>query len=879
MTTLAAGLHIADRYRLDRRIAVGGMGEVWEASDTRLDRAVAVKVLRPELSGDEEFLHRFRIEARTVASLDHSGIALVHDYGEDDAALGERRTAYLVMELVRGEPLSNRISRGRMDSDETLRILEHAAWALDAAHQRGFVHRDVKPGNILLRDDGVVKLTDFGIAKAANAVPVTRSGMVMGTAHYIAPEQASGGEAGPAGDVYSLGIVGYECLAGKRPFRAENPVVVAMMQVRDEPPPLPDDVPDEVRRLIETVLVKDPAQRYRDGAELARAVAAVRRGEPVPRPSGVADDLDPDGSPAAGPRQAGRRPSTVAGTAGSGGPRSGAASAGPGSGAASAGPGPEVGGPESEGTAEPQRRRSRRARRMAEERGSDEDRRAALTAAEGRVAAAAGRWARARTRSAHRADGSSDDAPAAPGPYLADVRTDTGDGTDASRAATGRDSAAGQGDDVRHRAADGAGEAPGRHTAPAHAAAAQAPPETSVRPPVSDPLAGTPYPEPRSGPLAAPVSGSVSGSLSDSLPRSFVGPPPESPMSGSPYVEPSYLDPSPYAESASSSSSYVESPPYPGTSASVEASSYVESPPPGSHTTRPGTGAAPGSPGHGAPGHDTPGRGSQPQDVPRSPARGSGPAHAAAAPSAAPAGAAHATQTGAGTTHPRTPTPGAPHATGSHPVPPTTGSLPRHAGTPPPGTPPGAANPGTLPPTTPPPGSAPGSSAPGSSAPTSSAPTSSAPTSSGAGSSPPRRGTTAQRTDGPDRVADVETTVETTVRRELREQPAADRDLSSGGAHRARHEPDEDPAREPVALAPSARSRGTLLVVLFVVLAVVALVVTLLLLVPKLTGTSRAMSAPSGFDPGSVSRQEDGAAGWTVHRAGRTGEQGTEDVR
>ncbi|MFC7660999.1 protein kinase [Pseudonocardia benzenivorans] len=650
MTTLAAGLHIADRYRLDRRIAVGGMGEVWEASDTRLDRAVAVKVLRPELSGDEEFLHRFRIEARTVASLDHSGIALVHDYGEDDAALGERRTAYLVMELVRGEPLSNRISRGRMDSDETLRILEHAAWALDAAHQRGFVHRDVKPGNILLRDDGVVKLTDFGIAKAANAVPVTRSGMVMGTAHYIAPEQASGGEAGPAGDVYSLGIVGYECLAGKRPFRAENPVVVAMMQVRDEPPPLPDDVPDEVRRLIETVLVKDPAQRYRDGAELARAVAAVRRGEPVPRPSGVADDLDPDGSPAAGPRQAGRRPSTVAGTAGSGGPRSGAASAGP---------GPEVGGPESEGTAEPQRRRSRRARRMAEERGSDEDRRAALTAAEGRVAAAAGRWARARTRSAHRADGSSDDAPAAPGPYLADARTDTGDGTDASRAATGRDSAAGQGDDVRHRAADGAGEAPGRHTAPAHAAAAQAPPETSVRPPVSDPLAGTPYPEPRSGPLAAPVSGSVSGSLSDSLPRSFVGPPPESPMSGSPYVEPSpYLDPSPYAESASNSSSYVESPPYPGTSASVEASSYVESPPPGSHTTRPGTGAAPGSPGHGAPGHDTPGRGSQPQDVPRSPARGSGPAHAAAAPSAAPAGAAHATQTGAGTTHPARPRPG-----------------------------------------------------------------------------------------------------------------------------------------------------------------------------------------------------------------------------
>ena len=137
------------------------------------------------------------------------------------------------MELVRGEPLSTLIARGPIAADETLRIVEEAAWALQAAHERGFVHRDVKPGNILVRTDGMVKLTDFGIAKAADAVPVTRSGMVMGTAHYIAPEQASGAEAGPAGDVYSLGIVGYECLAGHRPFRAESAVAVAMMQVRD----------------------------------------------------------------------------------------------------------------------------------------------------------------------------------------------------------------------------------------------------------------------------------------------------------------------------------------------------------------------------------------------------------------------------------------------------------------------------------------------------------------------------------------------------------------------------------------------------------------------------------------------------------------------
>ena len=283
MTVLAAGQRIADRYQLDRRIAVGGMGEVWEASDIRLGRSVAVKVLRPELSGDPEFLHRFRIEARTVASLDHSGIAAVHDYGEDDGPHGQR-TAYLVMELVRGEPLSTIIARGPIETDETLRLIEEAAWALQAAHERGFVHRDVKPGNILVRTDGLVKLTDFGIAKAADAVPVTRSGMVMGTAHYIAPEQASGAEAGPAGDVYSLGIVGYECLAGHRPFRAESAVAVAMMQVRDAPPPLPDTVPASVRELIAAVLVKDPTLRYATGGEFAVAVAAVRRGETMPAP-------------------------------------------------------------------------------------------------------------------------------------------------------------------------------------------------------------------------------------------------------------------------------------------------------------------------------------------------------------------------------------------------------------------------------------------------------------------------------------------------------------------------------------------------------------------------------------------------------------------
>ena len=186
---LTSGQLLADRYRLARRIAVGGMGEVWEAADTRLDRRVAVKVLKPELCGDAEFLHRFRTEARTTASLNHPGIAAVHDYGETAGVVdGPKDTAYLVMELVEGEPLAAILARERrLPAERTLDILEQAGTALQAAHQRGYVHRDVKPGNILIAPNGQVKLTDFGIAKAADAAPVTRSGMVMGTAHYIAP--------------------------------------------------------------------------------------------------------------------------------------------------------------------------------------------------------------------------------------------------------------------------------------------------------------------------------------------------------------------------------------------------------------------------------------------------------------------------------------------------------------------------------------------------------------------------------------------------------------------------------------------------------------------------------------------------------------------
>jgi serine/threonine protein kinase len=284
---LTTGQLLADRYRLTRRIAVGGMGEVWEGADQRLDRRVAVKVLKAELSGDPEFLHRFRTEARMTASLNHPGIASVHDYGETASIPdGPEDTAYLVMELVEGEPLATIISRGRLTAEVTLDLLEQTGNALQAAHERGLVHRDVKPGNIMVTPSGKVKITDFGIAKAVDAAPVTRSGMVMGTAHYIAPEQALGGEAEPASDVYSLAVCGYECLAGHRPFLSDNAVTVAMMHIRDIAPPLPPDVPPGARTLIEATLVKDPRQRYRTGGEFAAAVSAVRVGQPLPTPSG-----------------------------------------------------------------------------------------------------------------------------------------------------------------------------------------------------------------------------------------------------------------------------------------------------------------------------------------------------------------------------------------------------------------------------------------------------------------------------------------------------------------------------------------------------------------------------------------------------------------
>jgi serine/threonine-protein kinase len=286
--SLQGGTTIAGRYRLMRLIATGGMGQVWETMDTRLDRRVAVKVLKAEFSDDPEFLERFRTEARTTAQLNHPGIANVFDYGEaQDPGAGS--VAYLVMELVNGEPLNAVLSRvGRLSLNNSLDMLEQTGRALKAAHDAGLVHRDVKPGNILITPTGRVKITDFGIAKAVDAAPVTQTGMVMGTAQYISPEQALGEDATAASDVYSLGIVGYEAIAGRRPFLGDGAITVAMKHIREEAPPLPTDLPANVRELIEITIAKDPTQRYSDGGEFADAVAAVRAGRRPPVPGTAA---------------------------------------------------------------------------------------------------------------------------------------------------------------------------------------------------------------------------------------------------------------------------------------------------------------------------------------------------------------------------------------------------------------------------------------------------------------------------------------------------------------------------------------------------------------------------------------------------------------
>src|SRR6201746_380295 len=248
-----AGLTFGGRYELSTRIAIGGMGEVWQATDLVIGRNVAIKILKDEYLGDPGFLERFRAEARHAALVNHEGIANVFDYGEEEGS------AYLVMELVPGEALSVILEREHvLSTDRVLDIIAQTASALQAAHNAGLVHRDIKPGNLLITPHARRKITDFGIARIADQVPLTATGQVMGTVQYLSPEQASGHPASPTTDIYSLGIVAYEALAGRRPFTGESQVAIAMAQINETPPELPATIHQPLPNLIYSRLAKSP---------------------------------------------------------------------------------------------------------------------------------------------------------------------------------------------------------------------------------------------------------------------------------------------------------------------------------------------------------------------------------------------------------------------------------------------------------------------------------------------------------------------------------------------------------------------------------------------------------------------------------------------
>jgi len=275
---------IGDRYRLVRQIASGGMATVWEAEDMVGGGRVAVKILAEALASDEQFVERFRREARAAAGLSHANVARFLDFGEGEGA------PFLVMELIEGETLAAKLRReGALDPAMAVRIAGAVAAALQAAHDEGIVHRDVKPGNIMVTPEGDIKVLDFGIASAAWAASLTGTGFTIGTATYLSPEQASGERATPASDVYALGVVTYEMLTGQPPFTGDSPVAIASAHIHAKVRPvreLAPNVPAGIAQICERALEKDPADRPASAAGFASLLDGQQT-ELFARPAGT----------------------------------------------------------------------------------------------------------------------------------------------------------------------------------------------------------------------------------------------------------------------------------------------------------------------------------------------------------------------------------------------------------------------------------------------------------------------------------------------------------------------------------------------------------------------------------------------------------------
>ncbi|MFE0459727.1 protein kinase [Kitasatospora sp. NPDC058965] len=283
------GTVLGERYALTERLGGGAMGEVWRAEDRVLERQVAVKIVLPALLADASFAERFRREARMLAALNHRGIVDIHDYGEQAGEDGGTPVAFIVMELLDGQPLDRvRAERGSLPVEQAMDVVAQALDALHAAHRQGIVHRDIKPSNLMLRADGQVTVTDFGIARALAGTKITTAHAVMGTALYMAPEQAEGLGTTPACDLYSMGVLGYELLTGELPFTGDTAIEIVLKHVREPAPELGAGFPPAVRELVAKALAKRPEDRFADAAAMAAAArAAVGGEEPGARLAGL----------------------------------------------------------------------------------------------------------------------------------------------------------------------------------------------------------------------------------------------------------------------------------------------------------------------------------------------------------------------------------------------------------------------------------------------------------------------------------------------------------------------------------------------------------------------------------------------------------------